>query len=90
MKERRGRLWLDAAVAGATAGILAEVMVFRLNPEVAPAAGSILVGALMWATWGMLGFGLPFLAVAALVRGILKRRGGWAVPELVAVSYLVA
>jgi len=90
MKERRGRLWVDAAVAGATAGILAEVMVLRLNPEVIPAAGSILIGAFMWATWGALGFGLPFLMVAALVRRILGQRGGWSLPELVAVSYLLA
>ncbi len=90
MRERRGRLWLDAAVAGATAGILAEVMVYRLNPEVSQTAVSILIGAVMWATWGALGFGLPLFVVAVVVRQVFRRRGGWSVPALVGLAYLVA
>lgn len=90
MEQRRGRLWLDAGVAGATAGVLAEVMVYRLNPEVSQTAASIIVGATMWATWGAVGFGLPLFVVAVVVRQILRRRGGWSVPALVGLAYLVA
>ena len=81
---------MDAVVAGATAGILGEVMVYRLNPEVSQTAVSILTGAVMWASWGALGFGLPLFLVAVVVRRIARRRGGWSVPALVGVAYLVA
>lgn len=90
MKERRGRLWIDAAVAGGAAGILAEVMVYRLNPEVTQAPGPILVGVPLWATWGAIGFGLPLLLAAALVRRLLPRKVDWWLPEMTAVAYLVA
>ena len=90
MKDRRGGLWLDAAVAGAAAGILAEVLVYRLNPEVTQAPGPILAGVPLWASWGALGFGLPLLLAAAVVRRLLHRGGGWWVPELAAMAYLVA
>ena len=90
MEQRRGRLWLDAAVAGATAGILGEVMVYRLNPEVSQTAVSILIGAVMWASWGALGFGLPLFLVAVVVRQIARRREGWSVPALVGLAYVVA
>ncbi len=90
MEQRRGRLWLDAAVAGATAGILAEVIVYRLNPEVSQTAASILIGAVMWASWGAVGFGLPLFLVAVVLRQIVRRRGNWSVPALVGLAYLVA
>ncbi len=90
MKDRRGGLWLDAAVAGAAAGVLAEVLVYRLNPEVTQAPGPILMGVPPWASWGALGFGLPLLLAAAVFRRLLHREGGWWVPELAALAYLVA
>jgi hypothetical protein len=90
MTEPRPRLWLDAAVAGAAAGVLAEVMVYRLNPELIQAPGPILVGAPLWASWGAVGFGLPLLLGALLVRRLLRRGGDWWVPELAAMAYLTA
>jgi hypothetical protein len=90
MAERATPLWTQAAVAGAAAGVLAEVMVFRLNPEVPQPAQALLIGAPLWATWGAVGFGLPLLALVALVRALRRSRGAWRTPELVAVAYLVA
>ena len=90
MAEARAGLWIDAAAAGAAAGVLAEVMVFRLNPEVPQHATAVLIGAPLWATWGAIGFGLPLLALGAGVRAVRRRRGGWLAPELTAVAYLVA
>jgi len=90
MAERHRRLWVDAAAAGAAAGVLAEVMVFRLNPEVPQHARVVLIGAPLWATWGALGFGLPLLALGAGVRALLRRRDAWLAPELTALAYLAA
>ena len=44
--------WIHVVVAGGTVGTLAEVLVMRLNPEVAQTSRSVVFGALLWATWG--------------------------------------
>lgn len=89
MADRQGGLWIQAATAGAAAGVLAEVMVFRLNPEVPQHAPAVLVGAPVWATWGALGVGLLMLALGAALRAV-RRRDVWLAPELTALAYLAA
>jgi hypothetical protein len=89
MADRPERLWIQAATAGAAAGVLAEVMVFRFNPEVPQRASAVLIGAPLWASWGAVGVGLLMLALAAALRA-LRRRAAWWTPELTAVAYLAA
>lgn len=89
MSPRADRI-LQAATAGAAAGMLAEVMVFRLNPEVPQAPASLLIGAPLWATWGAVGFGLSLLLLDALVGVLRRHRHDWRLPELTAVAYFVA
>lgn len=89
MADRQGGLWIQAATAGAAAGVLAEVMVFRLNPEVPQHASAVLIGAPLWASWGALGVGLLMLALGAVLRAV-RRREVWLAPELTAFAYLAA
>ncbi len=82
--------WIHAPLAGACAGVLAEVMVMRLNPEVSQSAAAVLLVVPPWATWGMLGGGLPLLGLLALVRRIRRVDERWPAPQLIALTYLVA
>jgi len=90
MADRQARLWTQAAAAGAAAGVLAEVMVFRLNPEVPQHAPAVMLGAPLWATWGALGVGLPLLVLGAALRRLVRRPDSWLTPELSALAYLAA
>jgi hypothetical protein len=82
--------WVHALVAGAVTGLLAEVLVMRLNPEVTQSMGDVLVAVPLWATWGLVGGGLPLLALLALARRLRRGSGGWPAPELTAFVYLIA
>jgi len=77
-------------VAGGTAGVLAEVLVLRLNPEVTQTPQAILISAPLWASWGAAAAGIPLLAMLALVRQIRRRKGGWPAPQLTALVYIIA
>jgi len=82
--------WAHALVAGAVTGVLAEVLVMRLNPEVTQTVGDVLVAVPLWATWGLIGGGLPLLAVLAIARRLRRGVGQWPAPELSAFVYLIA
>ena len=45
----------------------------RIPPEVTQTVGDVLVAVPLWATWGLIGGGLPLLALLALARRL--RRG---------------
>jgi hypothetical protein len=71
-------------------GVLAEVLVMRLNPEVAQSVGDVLLAVPPWATWGALGCVLPLVAVLAVVRRLRRSGEWWPAPELIAGAYVVA
>jgi hypothetical protein len=86
----RGQLWIDALGAGAIAGLVAEALVLRMNPEASQAASGVLVGMPLWASWGMLLAGVP-LALALVAAGrLLDLERRWLAPELAALVFLVA
>ena len=53
--------WIDALGTGAATGLIAEVLVLRMNPEVTQTMHGVLVGIPLWASWGMLMVGVPLL-----------------------------
>jgi len=87
---KHDRFWIHGLVAGATAGVLAEALVMRLNPEVAQPLGGIAIGALLWATWGALIAGTPIVLFQILHRRFRPASRSWPAPMLLAVVYLVA
>lgn len=89
VKGKRLEPWIHIVVAGATAGILAEVLVMRLNPEVTQTSRSAAVGAPLWATWGAVAAFIPLFAIYTLLRRV-RRDGSWPAPHLTAFVYLVA
>ncbi|MGD8440150.1 MAG: alkaline phosphatase family protein [Holophagae bacterium] len=86
----RDRFWIHGLVAGAVAGVLAEAMVMRLNPEVAQPVSAIMVGLVAWASWGALIAGVPIVVLQVLVRRIRRRPGDWPAPGLIAAVYFAA
>lgn len=90
MRKPRVEPWIHALVAGATAGVLAEVLVMRLNPEVTQSAAAALTALPLWATWGILGGGIPLLAAVAVMRWIRPAGGDWPAPEFTALVFVVA
>jgi hypothetical protein len=90
MRVRNLQPWIHALVAGATTGVLAEVLVMRLNPEVTQSPSDALVAVPLWATWGLFLGGLPLLAILAIVRRIRRGGGDWPAPQLTALVYLIA
>ncbi len=88
------RPYADAIVAGGLVGLLAEVMVLRLNPEVTQTPTSVLLGVPLWLSWGAVAAGLPLALLAAvLLRLRPRRRRGrdhWWLPQLAAASFLLA
>jgi hypothetical protein len=86
---KHDRFWIHGLTAGATAGVLAEVLVMRLNPEVGQPLGGIAIGALLWASWGALIVGLPVILLHFLVRRLRRRPNPWPAPELICAVYLI-
>jgi hypothetical protein len=84
------RMWVDALGAGATAGLVAEVLVLRMNPEITQPVHGVLVGMPLWASWGMLMLGVPVLLGLAIVERVRPRADRWPAPELSAVVFLIA
>jgi hypothetical protein len=83
-------MWLDAFGAGAAAGLLAEALVLRMNPEVAQTMRGVVVGMPLWASWGMLMVGVPLLAVLAVLNRVWPRRDRWTAPELFSIVFFLA
>ena len=84
------RLLVDALGAGAAAGLVAEALVLRMNPEVVQTVRGVLVGMPLWASWGMLMVGVPLLIGLAVLERFRPRSDRWAAPELFAVVFAVA
>jgi hypothetical protein len=84
------RMWVDAIGAGATAGLVAEVLVLRMNPEVEQTVRGVLVGMPLWASWGMLMVGVPFLIGLAAIDRFRPEKDRWSSPWLSALVFLIA
>jgi len=84
------RLSIDALGAGAAAGLAAEALVLRMNPEVAQTVRGVLAGMPLWASWGMLLVGVPLLIGLAFLQRFRPRPERWTSPELYAVVFMVA
>jgi hypothetical protein len=82
--------WIHALVAGATAGVLAEVMVMRLNPEVTQSAVAALTAVPLWLSWGVVLGGVPLLLVVPLVRRWPRHVGDWPAPEFTVLVFVIA
>ncbi len=83
-------MWLDAFGAGAAAGLVAEALVLRMNPEVAQTLRGVLIGMPLWASWGMLMIGVPLLLILALIDRVRPRADRWTAPELFTIVFLLA
>jgi hypothetical protein len=84
------RIWVDALGAGATAGLVAEVLVLRMNPEITQPVRGVLIGMPLWASWGMLMVGVPVLLGLAVIERVRPRPDRWYAPALSAAVFLVA
>ena len=84
------RMWVDALGTGATAGLVAEVLVLRMNPEVTQAMRGVLVGLPLWASWGMLMAGVPLLIGLAIFERFRPREDRWSAPALSMMVFLIA
>ncbi len=84
------RMWTDALGAGAAAGLVAELLVLRMNPEVAQTMRGVLIGVPLWASWGMLMVGVPLLVGLALLERFRPKADRWVAPELFAAVFVVA
>jgi hypothetical protein len=87
---KHDRFWIDGLVTGATAGVLAEALVMRLNPEVTQPLGGIAIGMVLWASWGVLIAGVPIVVLQILIRRLRPDAKFWPAPALIAAMYLVA
>lgn len=86
---KQDRFWIHGLSAGAAAGVLAEVLVMRLNPEVGQPPAGIAIGVLLWASWGALIVGLPVVLVQFVTRRLRHRADSWPAPEFIAAVYLI-
>lgn len=82
-------LVMDALSTGAAAGLVAEALVLRVNPEVVQTVRGVLVGMPLWASWGMLLVGVPLLIGLAALQRFKPRPDRWAAPELFAAVFAV-
>ena len=83
-------MWIDALGAGATAGLVAEVFVLRMNPEITQPVHGVLIGMPLWASWGMLMVGVPVLLGLAIIERLRPRPDRWFAPALSAAVFLIA
>ncbi len=84
------QLWVDALTAGATAGLVAEVLVLRMNPEVSQTMRGVLVGMPLWASWGMVMVGLPLLLGLTAFERVRPSADRWSAPALQMMIFLVS
>lgn len=80
---------MDALSAGAAAGLVAEALVLRMNPEVGQTVRGVLVGMPLWASWGMLLVGVPLLIGVAGLQRFKPRPDRWLAPLLFAAVFAV-
>ncbi len=83
------QVWIDAMTTGAAAGLVAEALVLRMNPEVTQEMRGVIVGMPLWASWGMLMIGVPLLIILAVVQRIRPRTDRWLTPQLTAAIFAV-
>ncbi len=83
-------MWIDAMTAGAAAGLVAEALVLRMNPEVTQEMRGVILGMPLWASWGMLMLGVPLLIGLAVLQRIRRHEDRWLAPELTAVVFVLA
>lgn len=86
----RDTFWVHAVAAGAAAGVLAGVLVMRLNPEVSQPVGGVAIGVMLWASWGGALVGVPLALLQLALRRIDRRQDRWPAPGLMAAIYVVA
>lgn len=86
----KSRLWVDALGVGGTVGLVAEVLVLRMNPEVTQTMRGVFVGIPLWASWGMLMVGVPLYIGLAVSDRLQPKPDRWTAPALSAVVYVVA
>jgi hypothetical protein len=84
------RTWIDALGVGATVGLLAEVLVLRVNPEVTQTLSGVFVGVPLWASWGVLMVGVPVFAGLAIFDRLRPDADRWVAPTLSVMAFLVA
>ncbi len=83
------QVWIDAMTTGAAAGLVAEALVLRMNPEVTQEMRGVIVGMPLWASWGMLMIGVPLLIILAVVQRLRRRDDQWLTPELTAAVFVI-
>jgi hypothetical protein len=84
------RLWFDTLGAGAATGLLAEVLVLRMNPEVTQTMRGVLVGMPLWALWGVLMVGVPLLIGLAVLERFRPKADRWVAPALFTMVFFIA
>jgi len=82
--------WIDALGTGAATGLIAEVLVLRMNPEVTQTMHGVLVGIPLWASWGMLMVGVPLLIGLAFFDRFRPKAERWLAPVLFTILFVVA
>ena len=87
---KHDRFWIHGLTAGAVAGVLAGVLVMRLNPEVGQPLGGILLGVVLWASWGAVIAGAPVVLLQLVFRRLTRIERPWTAPGLIALAYLLA
>jgi len=83
-------MWIDALAAGAATGLIAEVLVLRMNPEVTQTMHGVLVGIPLWASWGVLMVGVPLFIGLAIFDRLRPKADRWLAPELFTTVFVVA
>ena len=76
-------------MTGAVAGLVAEALVLRMNPEVTQELRGVVIGMPLWASWGMLTVGVPVVVILAVAQRVRRRDNRWLTPELCASVFVV-
>ncbi len=84
----RRQIWIDALSAGAAAGLVAEALVLRMNPEVTQETRGVILGLPLWASWGMLMIGVPLLLGSVMMHSFRRRDDRWLAPEFTAAVFV--